>query len=207
MKYPKVLTHCVASFLFVALLHCFIIFDATVFAGILTFLFIITQSIVVMISGDKHLAPALVVSTVTVAIVFIAGLSFLVYLFPIAMNLSAAFVFANTLRKNKTPLITHIAKIEKGEEKLTDEIKKYTRDLTITWVFFLVFLALISFILSFLASMETWSIFSNMISYAMIATLFLGEHIYRYFTFKEKASPLKTLKIMFTPKTWISLNQ
>ncbi|MHA1539405.1 MAG: hypothetical protein ACTSXQ_02900 [Alphaproteobacteria bacterium] len=207
MPNHKILFHALASILFIALLHFFIVLDALVFAGILTFLFIITQSILLMTAGDKYLLPALIISISAVALVFVANFSLLIYLFPIIMNLGVGCFFGHTLLDGKTPLITHFATLEEGKGNITKEKKIYTRRLTVLWVVVPFSLALTSFILAFLAPMEVWSLFSNIISYIILGTLFLGEHLYRYIKFKEKASPFKTVQTMADPQTWISLGK
>ena len=103
--------------------------------------------------------------------------AFLVYLPPILIILSLFVLFAQSLREGETPLITRYAMLL--GDKLEDRHLRYNRSLTLIWAIFLLSMAVISIILALFFSKETWSLFTHVISYGLIAALFVIEFNYR----------------------------
>ena len=120
----------------------------------------------------------------------------LLYLPPVAINLWLMLLFGATLRKDSTPLISRIARLERGE--LTPELAAYTRRLTWIWTWLFLGMALESLLLALFAPLTLWSWFVNVWNYVLVATLFLGEQLYRRlrFTRYDHASPLALLRLM-----------
>jgi uncharacterized membrane protein len=103
--------------------------------------------------------------------------AWLFYWPPVLIYLLLCAVFGATLRAGHEPLISRFARIEQGT--LTPELARYTRRLTLIWSVFFIVLAMLSASLARWASPATWSLFTNVFSYGLIGTLFVGEYVYR----------------------------
>ena len=109
------------------------------------------------------------------------GIEYLVYLPPILIFISLFMLFSQSLRKGETPLITRYAMLL--GDKLEERHLRYNRSLTRVWAIFLLSMAAISIILAIFFSMDTWSLFTHVISYGLIAALFIIEFSYRKYHF------------------------
>ena len=101
----------------------------------------------------------------------------LYYLPPILINLSLAALFGRSLRKGHTPLITQYSVLMRG--RLEPRVVGYTRRVTQVWAVFFALLAAESTVLAMFASLETWSLFTNVLNYFFTACLFAGEYAFR----------------------------
>lgn len=99
------------------------------------------------------------------------------FLPPPAISLFFCLLFGKTLLPGNEPLVTRIARFERGE--LSPELIAYTRRVTWVWTGFLLIVTLESILLAVFASVETWSLFANMLNYVFIGALFVAEYIYR----------------------------
>jgi len=102
---------------------------------------------------------------------------FLLYLIPILINSVLAGIFGRTLLAGKTPLITRFSILLRG--KVEPGVPAYTRRVTQLWTLFFVLLALESLLLALFASIETWSLFTNILNYLFAVLLFTGEYFFR----------------------------
>ncbi len=84
-------------------------------------------------------------------------------------------VFIRSLLPGNTPLVSYIA--EKARGTLAQPIQKYTHISTIIWPALLILLALESLLLWFLASHDTWVLFTHFINYIIIGVLFVIEYL------------------------------
>lgn len=118
----------------------------------------------------------------------------LLYVPPVAINLTLCWLFGRTLVKGRVPLIARFAMIEQGT--LTPELERYTR--TVTWIWTLLFAAAaaISAALALSGSRDAWSLFTNFLNYLAVAFLFLGEYAYRRVRWRRYRhdSPLQLLR-------------
>jgi uncharacterized membrane protein len=96
-------------------------------------------------------------------------------LLPLAVNLGISFLFLNTLRRDKTPLITGIATIESGGS-LTAELMIYTRRLTAAWGLFLILLAIKHLILEW---PQGWWVAALLADSIAVGLFFLLEFAWR----------------------------
>ncbi len=103
--------------------------------------------------------------------------AFALFLPPIAINLLLLVIFAKTLLPGNEPLITQLSRLERGE--IPPELVSYTRRLTWVWSIFFGALVIESVLLPVYASIEIWSLFTNILNYLFIAVLFFGEYFYR----------------------------
>ncbi|MDH5599848.1 MAG: hypothetical protein OEY78_00960 [Gammaproteobacteria bacterium] len=108
-------------------------------------------------------------------------IEYLVYLPPTLIFLGLFLLFSQSLRDGETPLITRYAMLL--GDKLEQRHLRYNRYLTIVWSIFLLSMAVTSIILALFFSIETWSLFTHVISYSLIAALFIIEFSYRKYHF------------------------
>ncbi len=125
---------------------------------------------------------ALGVIVLLAALVSVFGVSrWVLYLPPVALPLLLWSTFYRTLGSGQTPLVTAIALAAHGE--LSAELRAYTRASTALWAVLFGGLAITSAILPFVASEQTWSLFTNFLAWLIIGVLFLAEFIYRQWRF------------------------
>jgi uncharacterized membrane protein len=120
------------------------------------------------------------------------------YLPPIIVPAFLACVFGNTLRPDRTPLISQLIRLLQapGDEEPEPAVWSYARRLTATWTALFVALATLNLLLAALAepdgllrasgidpglavSHEVWSLFTNLIEYLLVAAFFVIEYAYR----------------------------
>ena len=106
-----------------------------------------------------------------------AVIQYLVYLPPILISLRLFMLFSQSLATGETPLITRYA-ILLGD-KLDDKHLRYNRALTLVWSLFFLLMAIGSILLALFFSRDTWSLFTHIISYLLIASVFIIEFMYR----------------------------
>lgn len=88
------------------------------------------------------------------------------------------WVFAITLRPGSTPLITAMAE-RVHAAPLDAAVRRYTRQLTATWVGFFAGMVAVSLLLYASVPWATWSFFCTVLTPAAAAALFVGEHLWR----------------------------
>lgn len=84
-------------------------------------------------------------------------------------------MFAHTLRRGRTPLITQFAQRVHGGVLSPEQIV-YTRRATLAWALFFALNALISLALFAWASLPIWSLFANLLTLPLVAAMFIGEY-------------------------------
>ncbi len=94
------------------------------------------------------------------------------------IHVALAWSFALTLRPGSTPLITLLA--APLHRRFTPALAAYTRRLTAVWVGYFVVMLLVSTALYLLAPWPWWSAYCNLATPLAVATLFVGEHLWRY---------------------------
>ena len=102
---------------------------------------------------------------------------YIVYLPPILILLSLFLLFSQSLFSGQTPLITRYAMLL--GDKLEDKHLRYNRSLTIIWSMFFLLMAITSILFAVFFSRDTWSLFTHIISYLLIASFFIIEFAYR----------------------------
>lgn len=102
--------------------------------------------------------------------------------------------FARTLKSQREPLITTIARRVHGS--LTPDLEIYTRRVTIAWSLFFAMQIAGSILLFFFAPLEIWSTFINILNSPLIVLMFLCEYTYRVLRHRDhRSSPFDGLKI------------
>jgi uncharacterized membrane protein len=119
------------------------------------------------------------------------------FLPPVIVPAFLACVFGNTLRAGRTPLISQLIRmLHKPGDEPDSAVWSYARRLTAAWTTLFVILATFNLLLAALAepdgllraggidprlavSHETWSLFTNLLEYLLVAAFFVIEYAYR----------------------------
>lgn len=102
---------------------------------------------------------------------------------PVLLNLAFAAFFATSLAPGRDPVISRYARRERGT--LEPDLARYTRTLTVLWAVFFVTMGIVAAVLAVATPLAVWSLFCNVISYALVATFLLGEYAYRRLRFRH----------------------
>jgi len=105
------------------------------------------------------------------------------YLPPILISAALLHLFGHSLLPGEEPLVTRFARHIDGE--LDVRTLRYTRGLTWVWTLFFAAMLLESLLLTWIAPLEVWSLFTNVVNYFLIASLFLLEYAYRLVHFRR----------------------
>ncbi|MCD8213225.1 MAG: DNA gyrase subunit B [Campylobacter sp.] len=158
----------------VSVLYPFAIVYFADFSGIIVAFLAILWVVRYYFAKEKF---ALFIGLFFVAVLFVSSFKFI---YPVIISAGLFFVFLFSLKT--TPMITKIALFK--DPNLSEEGKKYTRNLTKIWIGFFAFNAFVSLALGFLSDKSLWAIYCGVISYLLIGTLFFGEILYRRFVLK-----------------------
>jgi len=101
----------------------------------------------------------------------------IVKLIPVIINVMMLWLFASTLARDKIPLITRFASLMRQD--MPPAVIIYTRWATIAWSGYFLLMTLLLILFAVYAPIQTWSFFSNILSYFLLATMFLAEFIVR----------------------------
>ncbi len=88
-----------------------------------------------------------------------------------------AIGFGRTLGKDATPMISGFA--ERVHGPLPPALARYTRGATLAWTLFFGAMAVTSLVLFFLAPIDWWSAYANLLTPGLIGTMFLAEFLAR----------------------------
>jgi uncharacterized membrane protein len=114
---------------------------------------------------------------------------------PVLITGSMAWLFVRSLRNGETPLVERMARLMDASD-LDAERRLYARGLTAAWAWLTGVLAVVNLGLALLARphglleaaglqlpvsvpLETWSLFANVINYAVLGAMFIVEFAYR----------------------------
>lgn len=120
----------------------------------------------------------------------------IIYLPPVLMMLTILYPFIRSVMPHNTPLITRFYQLSKTED--CPVVTRYTDKLTWIWIIFIILLLVNTIILTFLAPLETWSLFTNFINYLLLLSLLVAEWIFRIFWFKKWESPVEFARQLLT---------
>lgn len=88
-----------------------------------------------------------------------------------------AIAFGRTLGRGAEPMCTRLHRVVHGS--LTDDVARYTRQVTLAWTAFFVALCLISAGLFMLAPLAIWSLFANLLTPILVGAMFGAEYLVR----------------------------
>lgn len=118
---------------------------------------------------------------------------------PLAVNLALCWLFGRTLAAGSEPMIARFARLERGAE-LPPDLARYARTLTVAWSGFFAAMAAVSLGLALWGSVLAWSLFTNVINYALVALFFVGEYVVRRIRFRHyrHLSPIEVVRRLHT---------
>jgi uncharacterized membrane protein len=102
-----------------------------------------------------------------------------------AVYLMLLWIFATTLMPGRQPLVTRLARRVHGA--LPPEMEAYTRWVTIAWCVFFGAQVVTSGLLLRFASLNAWSLFVNVLSFPLVALMFVVEYGYRIVRYRNFA--------------------
>ncbi len=116
--------------------------------------------------------------------------------------LTSAF-FTYSLLPGQVPVIVRMCHVTQGRV-LPAGLEAYARALTRGWAIVLAVLALASIVALWLYGLEAWSWVCNVVNPLLMATYFIGEHVYRAWRLPHvgKPSVFRTLGVMLDPASW-----
>ncbi len=126
-------------------------------------------------AGAAALAAALVDRQIAARLAFLP---------PILIYVFLCWAFARTLVPGREALVTRIARLVRDGE-LPEPLVVHTRRVTWLWAVSLALMAAVSAVLARFAEPATWSFFTNILSYALLAALFVLEYLYRLARYPE----------------------
>lgn len=106
-----------------------------------------------------------------------------------AAYLSLLWFFGRTLVRGREAFITRLARHARGGV-LQPAMESYTRRLTFAWcVFFVAQLSVSALLLRF-GSVESWSLFVNVLNFPLLALMFAVDYLYRVLRFGDSPASL-----------------
>lgn len=151
----------------------------TVLAGLLPLLGLV--ALIVAKAGQRWLALPVLVAGAALGWHWRSALqgnfAWIYLLQHVGMQVFLGWLFARTLLPRKTPLITQLAIRMRGP--LAPELLRYTRAATFAWVLFFAFDGAVSLLLFALAPFSLWSLFANVLTWPLVAAMFVGEYVVR----------------------------
>lgn len=103
---------------------------------------------------------------------------------PILIPLAMLLLFARSLRKGETPLITRIATTMRGEP-LPEALRIYTRRVTQLWCGVSTLLIISALTSAIWANAEVWSLMTNLVHYLALGAVFVLEFFYRRLRYRQ----------------------
>lgn len=145
-------------------------------------------------SGAAAVELAAVIGAIGLAWYASANGPYAVFVPPLAINLLLLWFFGRTLAPRREPLVTAIARFLRG--RLDPEVERYARGVTWAWCGLFAAIAAISAALAAFASLEVWSLFTNVVATALYGLMFVAEYAYRRRRFPalEHTPPLRLLE-------------
>lgn len=137
-------------------------------------------------ASPRELVPPLALAA-TAALTFLLDAPGLMLALPVAINLALLAVFGSSLYRG-VPLVESLARLQRVD--LTDAETLYCRRVTVVWCVFFVGNASIAAILALFAPLPWWTLYTGLISYGLVATLFAVEYSVRICLF-PKARPFR----------------
>ena len=108
------------------------------------------------------------------------------YVPPLVVYLGLGATFAASMRRGHEPMVSRFARLEHGGE-LPPELARYTRILTGMWVVFFASMGSVSLGLALWGTVQAWSVFTNFVSYVLLALLFVAEYLFRRWRYRNHA--------------------
>jgi uncharacterized membrane protein len=98
----------------------------------------------------------------------------LYFLQHVCINIVLGLIFGRSLVRQRQPLCTVFARLV--HEEMTPELLRYTRQVTLAWTLFFLASAMLSILLFFFATIESWSVFANILALPLVVVMFVVEN-------------------------------
>ncbi|MDO9420792.1 MAG: hypothetical protein Q7T66_09025 [Herminiimonas sp.] len=154
---------------------------------------VISNAMVRLVAG---LTVGVVLTCITIALwsTLLVRLDWIYLIQHIACNTMLCWFFAQTLLVGRTPIITTLARTIHPD--MPDDVVRYTRTVTAAWAIFFAMQLLVSLLIFYVASIETWSVFANILNWPLVILMFVGEYFcrkrvnpdFKHATIKESVS-------------------
>jgi len=106
------------------------------------------------------------------------------YIPPALIPASLFMLFALSLRRGETPLVTRIARLM-HDGPLPEDLVVYTRHVTLLWCWVCAALFLSAVLLAVYATPTLWSLMTNVIHYVVLGAVFVLEYGYRRWRYRH----------------------
>ena len=126
-------------------------------------------------------SPAVVILLAASSAIFDAPDAML--LLPVLVNAGLLVTFGWTLRKGAMPMIERFARLL--DPNLPPAVVAYTRRVTAAWCVFFVVNGAIAGALALLADLSWWALYTGVIGYAAMGSLFAVEYTIRKYLFRD----------------------
>lgn len=150
----------------------------------------LSAGILYTLLSKRRIFPWIILCLITLVTATLSYLNLgeiLIYASSMIILLLLFFVFSHSLLPGHIPLVTDIG--EKSRGPLSKAMRHYTQNVTIAWAVLFGVMATWSMVLAWFGPPSLWSLFSNVINYIMVGTLFLGEFIFRKWYFPDHDHP------------------
>jgi uncharacterized membrane protein len=107
----------------------------------------------------------------------LGGGMYILFLPPVLISLMMLVFFGRTLRPGSVPIISRISESMR-RAPLSPEVARYTRRVTVMWVWLFGLLAVEGAALAVFAPLYVWSLFTNFIDYVLIGAVMVVEYLY-----------------------------
>ncbi|MEQ1440500.1 hypothetical protein AAG565_14165 [Fontimonas sp. SYSU GA230001] len=168
-----------------ALVHAGVVLDAPglALAGLLVLVAVVLYK---PLAAPRPWAWALLVlgGALLYALAHSDAVRYAVYAPSLAIPAALAALFGASLRDGREPLISRIARIERGG-MLAPDLAVYTRQLTQLWTAAFVLMFVLALALIALGEIQWWSLLTNVLNYVAIGLLFALEYGYRRWRFPQ----------------------
>lgn len=133
----------------------------------------------------QHYRNAIVPSGVALLAItsLVYGNHYALYLPPLLIYGLLLWLFGRTLLPGREAFISRMARIVFDDQSI--ETSDYTHKITWLWSLFFLTMLLVSLYLTLFASLEHWSLFTNIINYLLLVVLALLEYSYRLWRFRR----------------------
>lgn len=95
----------------------------------------------------------------------------------VGTNAALGFLFGRSLVAERRPLVTVFASLL--HEHMTAALLVYTRRVTVAWTLFFMAMVVLSLLLFLFAPIEVWSLFANLLTWPLVALMFVAEYFVR----------------------------
>lgn len=135
----------------------------------------------------KDLISPWIIPALLIGLVFIVGRHHLLLYVPTLISAALLLSFGQTLQTPST-MVERFARLK--IPFLSEEQKIYCRRVTIIWCLFFILNGLVSLGLALRGYLIQWTLYTGVISYLLIGTLFGVEYVYRHWRFRPPGALL-----------------